>query len=454
MENSINPKKKIVYVAMASDLLHHGHMKIIEEARKLGDITLGLLTDKAIAKYKRIPLLNFEQRKKIAENIKGVVEVIPQETLDYVPNLLKLKPDFVVHGSDWKTGVQQKTRERVIETLKGWGGTLIEPEVIPVSNSTLVETGGNGKMSSTHLIDSILDAGTAPEVRRKKLKRAMELRPIVRILEAHNGLTGRIVEKTKVELEGTIKEFDGIWISSLTDSTSKGKPDTAAVDVTSRVNTIEQILEVTTKPIIVDGDNGGLVEHFRFTVKTLERLGVSAIIIEDKVGPKRNSLFGTEVEQKQDTIEEFSHKISEGKKSQVTEDFMIIARIESLITGAGLDDALKRAKAYVEAGADSIMIHSKSKTPDEILSFCKEYNKFENRIPLVVVPSAYSHITEEELIDNKINVVIYANHLLRSAYPSMVRTAESILKHERCHEASLEHCMPIKDILTLIPGGK
>ncbi len=452
MENVTNSNKKVVYVAMASDLLHHGHMLIVEEARKLGDITLGLLTDKAIAGYKRVPLLNFEQRKKIVENLKGVSQVIPQETLDYIPNLLKLKPDFVVHGTDWKTGVQKKTREGVIETLKQWGGTLIEPEVIPVSNSTLIETGGNGKMSSTHLIDSVLEAGAAPEVRRKKLKRAIELRPIVRLLEAHNGLTGRIVEKTKIAQDGSIKEFDGIWISSLTDSTAKGKPDTAAVDITSRINTIEQILEVTAKPLIVDGDNGGLVEHFRFTVKTLERLGVSAIIIEDKIGPKRNSLFETENEQKQDSIEEFSHKISEGKKAQVTDDLMIIARIESLIVGAGLDDALKRANAYIEAGADAIMIHSKSKTPDEILEFCREYNKFENRIPLVVIPSTYSHITEDELINNGANIVIYANHLLRSAYPSMVKTAESILKQSRCHEASLEHCMPIKEILELIPN--
>ena len=452
LEENNQPKK--VYVAMASDLIHHGHMHTLKEARKLGDITLGLLTDKAIASYKRLPLMNYDQRKAVVENIKGVKEVIPQETLDYVPNLRKLRPDYVVHGTDWKTGVQRATREKVIETLNEWGGKLVEPEVVSRSGDTLVAVGDDNKMSSTHLINDVLDAGTSPEVRRKKLRTALELRPIVRVLEAHNGLSGRIVEKTKVDLDGGIREFDGIWISSLTDSTSKGKPDTSAVDVSDRVHTIEQILEVTTKPIIVDGDNGGLTEHFKFTVKTLERLGVSAIIIEDKVGPKRNSLFGTEVKQKQDSIEEFSNKILEGKKSQVTKDFMVIARVESLIAGAGLPDALKRAKAYIEAGADAIMIHSKSNEEHEILDFCKEYNKFEQRTPLVVVPSTYNHITEKALINAGVNVVIYANHLLRSAYPAMQKAAESILTHKRCHETSNEHCMPIKEILTLIPGSK
>jgi len=449
LEENIQPKT--VYVAMASDLIHHGHMHTLKEARKLGDITLGLLTDKAIASYKRLPLMNYDQRKAVVENIKGIKEVIPQETLDYVPNLRKLKPDYVVHGTDWRTGVQRATRERVLIILKEWGGKLVEPEVISQEGETLVAVGDDNKMSSTHLINEVLDAGTSPEVRRRKLRTALELRPIVRVLEAHNGLSGRIVEKTKIALDGGTREFDAMWISSLTDSTSKGKPDTSAVDVSDRVHTIEQILEVTTKPIIVDGDNGGLTEHFKFTVKTLERLGVSAIIIEDKVGPKRNSLFGDEIKQKQDSIEEFSHKISEGKKSQITKDFMIVARVESLITGAGLQDALQRAKAYISAGADAIMIHSKSKEEHEILEFCKEYNKFEYRAPLVVVPSTYGHITEEELINAGVNVVIYANHLLRSAYPAMQKSAESILMNKRCHETSNEHCMPIKEILTLIP---
>lgn len=452
MEEQTKPKK--VYVAMASDLIHHGHMHTLNEARKLGDITIGLLTDKAIASYKRIPLMNYEQRKSVVENIKGVVEVIPQETLDYIPNLKKLKPDYVVHGTDWRTGVQRTTRERVIETIKEWGGKLVEPEVVSKLGNSLVAVGENNKMSSTDLINDVLEMGTTPEIRRKRLRTALELRPIVRVLEAHNGLSGRIVEKTRVQTEGSTQEFDAMWISSLTDSTAKGKPDTSAVDVSDRIHTIEQILEVTTKPIIVDGDNGGLTEHFRFTVKTLERLGVSAIIIEDKVGPKRNSLFESGVQQKQDSIEEFSHKISEGKKAQVTKDFMIIARIESLITGAGLTDALQRARAYIESGADSIMIHSKSKEKQEIIEFCQEYNKFENRVPLVVIPSTYSHVTEDELIEAKVDMVIYANHLLRSAYPAMQKTAESILTNKRCHEASNDYCMPIKEILNLIPGSK
>src|SRR3989338_4890660 len=430
---------KKVYVTMGIDILHHGHINIIETARKLGEVTIGLMTDKALASYKRLPFLSYEQRKKIIENIKGVKEVIPQETLDYAPNLMKLKPDYVVHGTDWREGVQKKTRERVIEMLKGWGGMLIEPEYTK-------------DISATHLVNDVNKIGTTPEIRLKKLRKLLELKPIVRLMEVHNGLTGRIVEETKIEDGETVREFDGMWESSLTDSTSKGKPDIELVDLTSRLQTIDQIFEVTTKPMIVDGDTGGLIEHFTYTVKTLERLGVSAVIIEDKTGPKRNSLFGTEVAQEQDSIENFSRKISEGKKAQVTGEFMIIARIESLILKQGIDDALKRARAYIAAGADGIMIHSKEKSPREILDFCKEYGKLDDKMPLVAVPSTYNEITEEELVKAGVKIVIYANHLLRSAYPSMAKTAELILKQHRSLEAD-KMCMPIKDVLTLIPGG-
>jgi phosphoenolpyruvate phosphomutase / 2-hydroxyethylphosphonate cytidylyltransferase len=428
-----------VYVAMCGDIIHHGHLKIIETARNLGDVTIGILTDKAIASYKRLPILTYDQRKMIIENIKGVKNVIPQETLDYVPNLIKLKPDFVVHGDDWKTGVQKQTRDRVIKTLSMWEGKLIEPKY-------------TNEISTEFLQAEIKKIGTTPQIRIKKLKHLISLKPIVRILEAHNGISGLLAENTKVIKESGLKEFDGMWISSLTDSTAKGKPDIELVDLTSRLETINQILEVTTKPIILDGDTGGMTEHFPFVVKTLERLGISAIIIEDKKGLKKNSLFGTDVKQEQDSMENFSHKISVGKKSQITNDFMIIARIESLILKNGIEDALKRAKAYIDAGADGIMIHSKENTPSEILDFCSIYKEFNKKVPLVVVPSTYSQITEKELIDAGANIVIYANHMLRSAYPAMKKTAEKILENERCHEAS-ENCMPIKDILTLIPGG-
>jgi len=430
---------KKVYVAMSADLLHHGHMNVLKKAQELGDITVGLLTDEAIANYKRLPFLTFEQRKEIVENIKGVVDVIPQESLDYTSNLRKIKPDYVVHGDDWQRGVQKKIREMVIETLKEWGGKLVE---VPYTSG----------ISSTDMANAIREIGTTPAIRRRQLKRLLEVKPIIRVLEAHNGISGLIVEKTQLVEDDRVKEFDAIWISSLTDSTAKGKPDIGAVDLTSRVNTIEQIMEVTTKPFIVDVDNGGLTEHFVFMVRTLERLGVSAIIIEDKIGLKKNSLFGTDVKQTQDTIENFSHKISEGKKSQVTEDFMIIARIESLILKAGMEDALTRAKAYIMAGADGIMIHSKEKEADEILEFCREYSKFDMKVPLVVVPTTYDKITESELTEAGVNIVIYANHLLRSAYPAMKKTAETILHYERLYEVR-DMCMPIKEILNLIPGG-
>lgn len=429
--------KKTVYVGMCADLIHNGHVNIIETARNLGDVVVGLLTDEAIASYKRVPLLTFEHRKRIVENIKGVTKVVPQESLDYVPNLRRIKPDYVVHGDDWKTGVQRATRERVLSTLEEWGGQLVEPSY----------TKG---ISSTHLINYATGEGTSPSYRRRQLRRLVELKPLVRVIEAHNGLTGLIAETVSATRDGQKVEFDAMWESSLTDSTSKGKPDIAAVDITSRITTIEQILEVTSKPMIVDADSGGLPEHFTFTVKSLERLGVSAVIIEDKVGLKKNSLFGTDVKQTQDSIENFCKKIQYGKRAQVTEDFMIIARIESLILKQGLEDALKRARAYIDAGADGIMIHSKEKSPDEILEFCREYKKFNYRVPLVVVPSTYNSIKEQELIAAGVNIVIYANQLLRSAYPAMVNAAETILKSGRAKEVE-PFAMPIKEIINLIP---
>lgn len=430
---------KKVYVAMSADLIHPGHLNIIAEAAKYGDITIGLLTDRAIASYKRLPYMSYEQRKIVVESIKGVAEVVPQDTLDYVPNLRRLKPDYVVHGDDWRTGPQKDTRTRVIDALGEWGGQLIEPAY----------TEG---ISSTILNEATRSVGTTPQIRIGRLRRLLEAKPMVRILEAHSGLTGLLVEKISVTVDNVAQEFDGVWISSLTDSAIKGKPDTELVDFTSRLNTINQILDVTTKPLILDGDTGGSDEHFVFMVRTLERLGVSAVIIEDKAGDKRNSLFGDDVIQKQAPAGDFAARISAGKRAQITDDFMIVARIESFILGAGLDDAVARARTYIEAGADAIMIHSKKSAPDEIKAFCKVYRELTNRVPLVAVPTTYNQVTESELAEMGVNLVIYANHLLRSAYPAMVKAAETILRHHRAYETE-SFCLPISDILTLLPGS-
>ncbi len=434
-----------VYIGMSADLLHPGHLNIINNARKYagedGEVVVGLLTDKAIASYKRLPYMDWEQRKIVVESVKGVSRVIPQETLDYVPNLRREKPDFVLHGDDWKTGVQAKTRQRIIDVMKEWGGEVID---IPYTQG----------ISSTQLNKVLKEVGTTPTIRLHRLRRLLDSKNIVRVMEAHNGLSGLIVEQTQVEQNGKKEEFDALWISSLTQATAKAKPDNGFLDASTRIAALSEILDVTTKPIIYDGDSGGPAEHFAFTVKELERLGVSAIIIEDKVGLKKNSLFGTEVKQQQDTIENFCDKIATGKANQVTDDFMIIARIESLILEQGMDDAITRAKAYLEAGADGIMIHSRSKVFDEIKEFAKLYNQLSNRKPLVVVPSSYAYVTEEELIENNINVVIYANQMLRAAYPAMVNVAKSILEHHRAKEASDDYCMSIKEIINLIPGGK
>lgn len=428
---------KKVYVAMSADIIHPGHLNIIKQAGEYGSVIVGVLTDRAIASYKRLPYLDYEQRALIVSSLKGVSEVVAQDTLDYRPNLRQIKPDYVVHGDDWKEGVQKETREQVIDCLKEWGGELIE---FPYTEG----------ISSTQLNHALREIGTTPDIRRATLHRLINSKPIVRIIEAHNGLTGLIIENIKVQTESGIREFDGMWASSLTDSTVRGKPDIEAVDISSRLVNINDLVEVTTKPIIFDGDTGGLQEHFVYTVRTLERLGVSAVIIEDKIGLKMNSLFGTEVKQEQDDIEHFCAKIKAGKRAQVTDDFMIIARIESLILKAGMDDAIKRAKAYIDAGCDGIMIHSKEKTPDEILEFCELFKGFERKVPLVVVPSTYDTIYEEQLIEAGVSIVIYANQLLRSSYPAMVDTAQKILTHGRAYEAR-DNLMSIKDIITLIP---
>lgn len=427
---------KKVYVGMSADLIHPGHLNIIRQASKLGQVIIGLLTDEAIGSYKRLPYLMFEQRKIIVENIIGVHKVIAQKTLDYEENLRKIKPDYVVHGDDWKTGVQKNVRQRVIDILSEWGGKLVEVEY----------TKG---ISSTKLINAVHEIGVTPEVRMKRLRRLLNVNKIVRVIEAHNGLSGLIAENISVEKKAIKKEFDAIWLSSLTNSAVKAKPDIEYVDLTSRMVSLNDILEVTTKPIIYDGDSGGLAEHFVFMVKTLERLGVSAVIIEDKLGLKKNSLLDTDSIQAQDSIVNFSNKIKYGKKAQITDDFMIIARIESLILNAGQDDAVKRAKAYIQAGADGIMIHSKKKTPDEIFEFCRRYKKLKKRVPLVVVPSTFSKTTEQQLSEAGVDIVIYANQLIRSAYPAMCKAAKAILENNRAFEAD-KICMPIKDIITLI----
>jgi phosphoenolpyruvate phosphomutase / 2-hydroxyethylphosphonate cytidylyltransferase len=432
---------KKVYVGMSADLIHPGHLNIISKARELGEVIIGLLTDEAIASYKRVPFMTFEQRYEVISNIKGVMQVVPQHTLDYVPNLKQLKPDYVVHGDDWKEGVQSKTRQRVIEVLKEWNGTLIEIKYTEGISSTAIQA-------------AIKSLGTTPGVRLKSLRRPLAVKPLLTFLDIHNALSALIVENSRYKnTKNETREFDGMWASSLTDATSKGKPDIEAVDLTARINTIQEALEVTTKPIIFDADTGGLPEHFVFTVRTLERLGISAAIVEDKTGLKKNSLFGNDVIQTQDSIEAFSFKINQAKKMQATDDFMLIARIESLILEKGIDDAIFRASAYIDAGADGIMIHSRQKTANEIFEFSKRYNRLANRKPLVVVPSSYNSISEDELLDQGINIVIYANQLLRSAYPAMIRTAELILKNKRSYECD-PYMMSIEEILTLIPGTK
>jgi phosphoenolpyruvate phosphomutase len=432
---------KKVYLGMIADIMHPGLINIINEGAKYGDVIIGLYTDKAIATHKRLPYLTYEQRETVVRSIHGVSDIVPQEDWSYVPNLVKYKPDYIIHGDDWQQGPDKYIRDEVFKVMEAMGGKVIE---IPYTKG----------ITSSGLAEELESLGTTPQARLKSLRRLITAKPIVRIMESHCGLTGLIIEHTKVEVGNEVREFDGMWASSLTDSTSKGKPDIEAVDLTTRLHDLNDSLEVTTKPVIYDGDTGGKTEHFVFTVRTLERLGVSAVIIEDKVGLKQNSLFGTDAVQTQDSIEGFCSKIQAGKEAQVTRDFMIIARCESLIAGKPVEDALERCHAYVAAGADGIMIHSKNKDGQDIKEFCQRFREVDNHTPIVAVPTTYGQFTEAELAEWGINIVIYANHMLRSAYPAMVKCAERILETTRCQEASEEYCMPIKQILNLIPGTK
>jgi|TARA_B100000780_G_scaffold261910_1_gene214666 phosphoenolpyruvate mutase len=428
--------KKIVYVGLSADILHEGHINIIKTANQYGNVIVGLLTDEAIASYKNIPYLDYKKRKIVVENIKYVSKVIPQYTLDYVENLNLIKPNYVVHGDDWKSGVQKKTRDRVIKTLKKWSGKLIEPRY-------------TRNISSTEIKNKISNILSSPDNRVSRLKRLIKSKDIVRILESHNSLTGLIIEKISVKNKNKINEFDGMWSSSLTDSATKGKPDNSSVDFSTRLSSLNNMMEVTSKLLVFDADNGGQLEHLSFLTRSLERLGASAIIMEDKIGLKKNSLFKNQSDTKLDKPALFAKKIKQICKSRKNKDFMVIARIESFIVGKGLNDALKRAEIYSKAGADAILIHSKEKTPAEIFSFSREFKKSKNFIPLVSVPSTYSKVYEKDLIKNGFKLVIYANQLLRAAYPAMQNAAKTILNKNRAFEID-KKIIPIKEIINLI----
>ena len=428
--------RKKVYVGLSVDIIHEGHINILKTAYRYGDVIVGLLTDEAIASYKNIPNLNYARRKVVVENIKFVKKVIPQNTLSYVPNLKIIKPDFVVHGDDWKKGVQKQTRKDVIKVLKEWGGKLIEPKYTE-------------NISSTKIKNMILEIGSSPQNRVSKLKRLIDSKEIVKILESHNSLTGLIIENLKVKKGFKFLEYDGMWSSSLTDSATKGKPDNSSLDFSARISSLRDMMDVTTKVLVFDADNGGQIEHLPFLIRSLERSGVSAIIIEDKVGLKKNSLFKNQSNTKQDKPPLFAKKIKKIYNSRQNKDFMIIARIESFIVGKGLKDALKRAEIYSKAGADAILIHSKEKTPFEIFSFAKEFRKSKYFKPMVSVPSTYSKVYEKDLIKNGFKIVIYANQLLRAAYPAMQNAAKSILEKSRAAEID-KKIIPIKEIINLI----
>lgn len=430
-------ENRTVYMCFSTDMIHSGHIAIINKAKKLGKLIIGVLSDEAVIGYKRFPLLPFEERKSIFENIAGVYRVVEQPALSYRENLEKYHPDYVVHGDDWTSGIQKPIRDEVVSVLASYGGRLVEYPYSKDEKYSELDKRARAELST-------------PDMRRSRLRKTLAMKGTVTAMEAHSGLTGLIVENTVVEENGGAHQFDAMWVSSLCDSTAKGKPDIELVDMTSRFRTIDDICEVTTKPIIFDGDTGGLTEHFVYTVRSLERMGVSMVIIEDKTGLKKNSLFGTEVQQTQASIPDFCEKIRAGKKAQRTKDFMICARIESLILERGMEDALERAFAFTDAGADAIMIHSRKKDPAEIFEFVAKYREKNKTTPIVVVPTSFNTVTEEEFKERGVNIIIYANQLTRTGFPAMQNAAEMILKNHRAKECD-DICMPFKDIIRLIP---
>lgn len=430
-------ENRTVYMCFSTDMIHSGHFAIIKKAQHLGKLIIGVLSDEAVASYKRFPLLPYSERKVMFENIAGVYKVVEQKTLSYKENLEKYHPSVVVHGDDWVTGLQKPIRDEVVSMLATYGGRLVEYPYSSDEKYAELEKRARAELST-------------PDIRRARLKKALAMKGTISAMEAHSGLTGLIVENTIVEEEGGARQFDAMWVSSLCDSTAKGKPDIELVDMTSRFRTIDDICEVTTKPIIFDGDTGGLTEHFVYTVRSLERMGVSMVIIEDKTGLKKNSLFGNEVVQTQAAISDFCAKIAAGKKAQRTKDFMICARIESLILEQGMDDAIERAKAFTEAGADAIMIHSRKKDPTEIFEFVGKYREWNQTTPIVVVPTSFNSVTEEEFKERGVNIVIYANQLTRTGFPAMQNAAKLILANHRAKECD-DICMPFKEIIRLIP---
>ena len=427
---------KKVYTCFCTDVIHEGHLNIIRKAKELGSVTVGVLCDSEMVRYNRFPMKSLQERIDMIKAIPEVDNVIVQNQIMYYEVVRELRPDYIVHGDNWSSSAMTAIKNNITNLLAEYGGELIEVPYTFNEQIQKIDRQMNEKLSM-------------PEFRRGRLKKLLSIVPIVKTIEVHSGITGLIAEKTVVTNGEHIDQFDAMWVSSLCDSTAKGKPDIELVDMTSRFRTIDDVMEVTTKPIIFDGDTGGLIEHFVYTVRSLERMGVSAVIIEDKTGLKKNSLFGTEVKQTQDSIEHFSEKIRAGKKAQLSDEFMIIARIESFILERGMEDALTRAKAFVAAGADGIMIHSRKKDPAEILEFCDKFREFNEDTPLVVVPSSFNTVTEDELVAHGVNIVIYANQLTRAAFPAMKQTAEDILKYHRAAEVD-SRLLPIKDIISLI----
>lgn len=289
-------------------------------------------------------------------------------------------------------------------------------------------------------------------MQNNSLKQLIKKRGFLRIIEVHNGLSALIAEQISVkEKSGGILSFDGFWESSLTDSASRGLPDIEIINLDSRLETINEILYITSKPLIVDCDTGGDINHFEYMVQKLEDAGVVMVIVEDKTFPKRNSLTNSNHILEDKDI--FAEKIKRGIAVRKSNNFMIIARLEGLIAGHSMEETLGRAEAFLKAGADGIMIHSRKNEPTEILEFASLYKKLPKSLIkgkiLVCVPTTYNKITAKELAKSGFNLIIYANHLLRSSYRAMEKICKTILLNDRSFEAE-SLCVSLKNLFRAV----
>jgi len=401
--------EKTVYVGMVGDMLHVGHINILKTAARLGRVTVGVLTDRAVVGYKRLPLLAFEDRVRVVESIADVAAVVPQKTLSYVENLRALRPDYVVHGDDWRYGDQvSRARAEVIATLGEWGGELVEVAYTKGISSTAIHRSGAA---------DALFSGT----RQGRLRRLLAAKPTLRIVEAHSGLSAKIAAEVRGPDGAT--GFDAVWQSGLTDAIHRGKSDGGAVDRGRRLQAVEEILDAGPLPLIYDGRAAGRPETVFDLTRALDKAGVSALCLGDRSDPDRT---GPEM-----SPAETVAQIEAVRAACPTGAVMAISRIVVAAPGNGgsgaLDRALDRALALLEAGSDAVMFDSAADTAEPILDIAARLRRQRRDVPLFAAQSDRWGAPIHRFENAGIDAVVYETHLLRATVAPMRRAATALL---------------------------